>query len=111
MRGGRSARERRGVALAVRVSAALGSARARRDADPSRALARVLATSASDALKLNPGPERPRPGSFPECETPAVMLDTSLPVPAYGRTYSARRRVRLSDMDAYGRLRLDAVAR
>src|SRR5262249_5297692 len=28
-----------------------------------------------------------------------------------GRTYSTRRRIRLSDMDATGRLRLDAVAR
>ncbi len=39
------------------------------------------------------------------------MLDTSLPRPARGRTFSARRRVRLSDMDESGRLRLDAVAR
>jgi acyl-ACP thioesterase len=39
------------------------------------------------------------------------VLDTSLPPPARGRTYSARRRVRLSDMDSRGRLRLDAVAR
>ena len=33
------------------------------------------------------------------------------PQPASGRTFSSRRRVRLSDMDARGRLRLDAVAR
>lgn len=33
------------------------------------------------------------------------------PQPASGRTFRARRRVRLSDMDAGGRLRLDAVAR
>jgi acyl-ACP thioesterase len=39
------------------------------------------------------------------------VLDTGLPAPLAGRTYSARRRVRLSDMDARGRLRLDAVAR
>ncbi|HXY85181.1 MAG TPA: acyl-ACP thioesterase domain-containing protein, partial [Gaiellaceae bacterium] len=39
------------------------------------------------------------------------MLDTRIPVPDRGRTYSARRRIRLSDMDAHGRLRLDAVAR
>jgi acyl-ACP thioesterase len=39
------------------------------------------------------------------------VLDTSLPIPARGRTFSARRRVRLSDMDVSGRLRLDAVAR
>jgi acyl-ACP thioesterase len=39
------------------------------------------------------------------------LLDTSIPVPARGRTYTATRRIRLSDMDAYGRLRLDAVAR
>jgi acyl-ACP thioesterase len=39
------------------------------------------------------------------------MLDPSLPRPARGRTFSARRRVRLADMDERGRLRLDAVAR
>jgi acyl-ACP thioesterase len=39
------------------------------------------------------------------------MLDPSLPVPSAGRTFAARRRVRLADMDATGRLRLDAVAR
>ena len=39
------------------------------------------------------------------------MLDTRIPIPAEGRAYSARRRVRLSDMDRLGRLRLDAVAR
>lgn len=33
------------------------------------------------------------------------------PLPAAGRTFSVRRRIRLSDMDAGGRLRLDAVAR
>lgn len=39
------------------------------------------------------------------------MLDTSLPLPPRGRTYSAQRQVRLSDMDAAGRVRLDAIAR
>ena len=39
------------------------------------------------------------------------MLDTAIPRPAGARSYTARRRVRLSDMDAGGRLRLDAVAR
>jgi acyl-ACP thioesterase len=39
------------------------------------------------------------------------MLDPSLPRPTAGRTFSARRRVRLADMDERGRLRLDAVAR
>ena len=39
------------------------------------------------------------------------MLDTHIPIPAEGRTYSTRRRIRLSDIDAKGRLRLDAVAR
>jgi acyl-ACP thioesterase len=39
------------------------------------------------------------------------VLDTRIPVPPSGRTYWSRRRVRLSDMDAHGRLRLDAVAR
>ncbi len=38
-------------------------------------------------------------------------MDTSIPIPETGRTFSSRRRVRLSDMDAQGRLRLDAVAR
>ena len=37
--------------------------------------------------------------------------ETFAPVPARGRTFASRRRVRLSDMDARGRLRLDAVAR
>ncbi len=40
-----------------------------------------------------------------------LVLDTSLPAPARGRTYSDSRRIRLADMDARGRLRLDAVAR
>jgi acyl-ACP thioesterase len=44
-------------------------------------------------------------------EQTAGMLDTGIPVPLRGRTYSSRRRVRLSDMDSRGRLRLDAVAR
>jgi acyl-ACP thioesterase len=39
------------------------------------------------------------------------MLDTRIPVPNRGRTYLSRRRIRLSDMDSGGRLRLDAVAR
>lgn len=39
------------------------------------------------------------------------MLDTQIPVPTRGRTFSARRRIRLADMDAQGRVRLDAVAR
>jgi acyl-ACP thioesterase len=39
------------------------------------------------------------------------MLDPSLPAPSVGRTFAARRRVRLADMDETGRLRLDAVAR
>jgi acyl-ACP thioesterase len=38
-------------------------------------------------------------------------MDPSLPRPETGRTFAARRRVRLSDVDAYGRVRLDAVAR
>ena len=38
-------------------------------------------------------------------------MDPSIPLPTSGRTFSARRRVRLSDRDALGRLRLDAVAR
>jgi acyl-ACP thioesterase len=38
-------------------------------------------------------------------------VDPSLPRPASGRTFAARRRIRLADMDERGRLRLDAVAR
>ena len=34
-----------------------------------------------------------------------------VPIPARGRTFSSARAVRLSDMDARGRVRLDAVAR
>lgn len=41
----------------------------------------------------------------------AAVLDTNVPAPAQGRTFSAGRAVRLADMDAHGRLRLDAVAR
>src|SRR5262249_60519235 len=33
------------------------------------------------------------------------------PVPRRGRTYSSRRRLRLSDLDERSRLRLDAIAR
>jgi acyl-ACP thioesterase len=44
------------------------------------------------------------------CQTAAV-LDTTVPAPARGRTFSAGRPIRLADMDAHGRLRLDAVAR
>jgi acyl-ACP thioesterase len=39
------------------------------------------------------------------------VLDTRIPVPAKGRTFSSTRRIRLSDTDRRGRLRLDAVAR
>jgi acyl-ACP thioesterase len=39
------------------------------------------------------------------------VLDTTIPVPDRGRTFRSRRRIRLSDMDETGRLRLDAVAR
>jgi acyl-ACP thioesterase len=39
------------------------------------------------------------------------VLDPTIPRPASGRTFAARRRVRLADMDERGRLRLDAVAR
>lgn len=38
-------------------------------------------------------------------------MDTSIPVPDTGRSFTARRRVRLGDMDATGRVRLDAIAR
>jgi acyl-ACP thioesterase len=39
------------------------------------------------------------------------MTEPMPPRAAVGRTYSSRRRIRLSDMDSTGRLRLDAVAR
>jgi acyl-ACP thioesterase len=39
------------------------------------------------------------------------MLDPSLPPPSVARTFAARRRIRLADMDGRGRVRLDAVAR
>ena len=39
------------------------------------------------------------------------MLDTRIAAPVRGRTFSGGRRIRLSDMDRHGRLRLDAVAR
>ena len=39
------------------------------------------------------------------------MLDPGIPRPAGGRTFSARRRIRLADVDPQGRVRLDAVAR
>ena len=39
------------------------------------------------------------------------MLDPGIPVPSRGRTFSARRRVRLADVDPRGRVRLDALAR
>ena len=40
-----------------------------------------------------------------------TALDPGIPPPLRGRTFSGRRRVRLADLDAHGRLRLDAVAR
>lgn len=38
-------------------------------------------------------------------------MDTSSPLPTRGRTYRDVRRVRLADLDAGGRVRLDAIAR
>lgn len=38
-------------------------------------------------------------------------MEVLVPIPSQGRTFVERRRVRLTDMDARGRLRLDAVAR
>jgi acyl-ACP thioesterase len=42
---------------------------------------------------------------------PAAADDAHVPIPSRGRTFTERRRVRLTDRDARGRLRLDAVAR
>jgi acyl-ACP thioesterase len=39
------------------------------------------------------------------------VLDPGIPLPSSGRTYSARRRIRLADLDPRGRVRLDALAR
>jgi acyl-ACP thioesterase len=39
------------------------------------------------------------------------MLDTGLPPPPTGRTFSASRRIGLADLDPQGRVRLDALAR
>ena len=39
------------------------------------------------------------------------MLDTTVIPPAGARTFTTRRRMRLSDLDASGRARLDTVAR
>ena len=39
------------------------------------------------------------------------MLDPAIPLPLSGRTFSARRRVRLADVDRHGRIRLDALGR
>jgi acyl-ACP thioesterase len=38
-------------------------------------------------------------------------VDTRIPIPTTGRTFACRRRIRLSDTDPNGRLRLDATAR
>jgi acyl-ACP thioesterase len=38
-------------------------------------------------------------------------MESLVPIPAHGRTFSTRRHVRLADVDPRGRLRLDAVAR
>src|SRR5262245_40889045 len=38
-------------------------------------------------------------------------MESLVPIPSQGRTFAESRRVRLTDMDARGRLRLDAVAR
>jgi acyl-ACP thioesterase len=38
-------------------------------------------------------------------------VEPLVPIPTQGRTFSSSRRIRLSDMDAAGRLRLDGVAR
>ena len=40
-------------------------------------------------------------------QTGLAVLDTRIPLPHRGRTYVSSRRVRLSDMDEYGRFRLD----
>jgi acyl-ACP thioesterase len=60
---------------------------------------------------VSPLPERPQtsPPALPTVRSRPV--DTSIPVPARGRSFSSQRRVRLSDLDEHGRVRLDAIAR
>src|SRR5205807_3581185 len=41
----------------------------------------------------------------------ASAVEALVPMPDVGRAFSARRRVRLADLDPQGRVRLDAVAR
>jgi acyl-ACP thioesterase len=41
----------------------------------------------------------------------SLGTDSLVPLPEQGRTFPSRRRIRLSDMDSRGRLRLDAVSR
>jgi acyl-ACP thioesterase len=43
--------------------------------------------------------------------TLARVLDPSLPIPTVGRSFRQQRAVQLADMDATGRVRLDAIAR
>jgi acyl-ACP thioesterase len=40
-----------------------------------------------------------------------VLIEELVPIPTQGRTFAVRRRLRLADLDAHGRFRLDAVAR
>ena len=57
------------------------------------------------SLSSSRPPRGERPGRLVD------VLDTEITRPTGARAFTARRRVRLSDMDAAGRLRLDAVAR
>jgi acyl-ACP thioesterase len=53
------------------------------------------------------------PGDLLTDDTLAAVVEVEdlVPIPARGRTFTSGRRIRLSDMDDRGRLRLDSVAR
>jgi acyl-ACP thioesterase len=55
------------------------------------------------------GPAPPTTLLLEQRQTP--VMDSFVPVPVRGRTFAGRRRVRLADRDARGRVRLDALAR
>ena len=69
----------------------------------------IAATSCVRARRSAPtGSFGSRPALVPR---DLLTVPALVEIPAHGRTYAASRRIRLSDMDVRGRLRLDAVAR
>src|SRR5262245_38990556 len=69
-----------------------------------------VAAGTAEAATAVSNRTRPRMTKAPLVRLAAV-LDPTVPAPSQGRTFSAGRAIRLADMDALGRLRLDAVAR